>query len=333
MTNNTVVRLASRPVGLASRDNFDIREENVPKPGDGEILVRIAMISIDPAMRGWMNEGRSYVPPIGIGEVMRALAAGTVEKSRHPGFSVGDAVTGLFGVQEYALSDGQGVNKVDLSSATLADWLGGLGMPGMTAWFGLTEIGKPKAGETVLVSAASGAVGSLVGQIAKQLRCRTVGIAGGTNKCRYVTDELGFDSCIDYKQESLSTALTTHCPDGVDIYFESVGGKIFDTVLPHMNPFGRIPVCGMISAYNATEPPPGPQNLRYILVNRLTMRGFIVFDFADRYAEAVDKLSDWHARGLIRFRQDVREGGIAAFPETLNLLFSGENQGKLVLKV
>jgi NADPH-dependent curcumin reductase CurA len=290
------------------------------------------MISIDPAMRGWMNEGRSYVPPVGIGEIMRALAGGTVVSSKHPDYQVGDVVTGLFGVQEYAISDGGQVIRVDASKASLADWLSGLGMPGMTAYFGLLEVGRPKAGETVLVSAASGAVGSLVGQIAKIQGCRVVGIAGGTQKCSYVVDELGFDGCIDYKNEDFPKALKSQCPDGVDVYFENVGGEIFDTVLTRMNTFGRIAVCGMISVYNATEPPPGPQNLRAILVNRLTMRGFIVFDFVDRYPEAIRALGEWRAQGRIKFRQDVRGGGINAYPEVLNLLFTGENLGKLVLK-
>jgi hypothetical protein len=317
---------------MVARENFDIGKEPVPEPGEGEFLLKVRMISIDPAMRGWVNEGRSYVPPVGIGDVMRALAGGEVLKSNHPDFSVGDAVTGLFGVQEYAVSDGMGVTRVDTSKASLADWLGGLGMPGITAYFGLTEVGRPKVGETVLVSAASGAVGSVVGQIARLKGCRVVGIAGGPAKCRYVVDELGFDGCIDYKNEELSDALKLQCPDGIDVYFENVGGEIFDTVLTRMNTFGRIAVCGMISSYNATEAPPGPKNLRSILVNRLTMRGFIVFDFLDRYPEAIRALGEWHAKGQIKFRQDVREGGVGVYPDVLNLLFSGANSGKLVLK-
>jgi NADPH-dependent curcumin reductase CurA len=317
---------------MVTRDNFDIHEEPLGELEAGEFLVRVDMISIDPAMRGWMNEGRSYVPPVAIGEVMRALAGGAVVSSKHPDYSEGDTVTGLFGVQEYAVSNGSGATRVDTSKASLADWLSGLGMPGLTAYFGLLEVGRPKAGETVLVSAASGAVGGLVGQIAKIQGCRVVGIAGGPQKCSYVVDELGFDGCIDYKNENIAKALKSQCPDGVDVYFENVGGEIFDTVLTRMNTFGRIAVCGMISAYNATEPPPGPQNLRAILVNRLTMRGFIVFDFVDRYPEAVGALGEWHAQGRLKFRQDIREGGVGAYPEVLNLLFKGENQGKLVLE-
>ncbi len=333
MTTNTMLKLAARPKGLVTRDNFEISQGPVPEPNDGEFVVKVEMISIDPAMRGWMNEGKSYVPPVGIGEVMRALAGGTVIASKHPRFKEGDMVTGLLGVQEYAVSDGQSITAIDTSSASLADWLGGLGMPGITAYFGLLEIGQPKEGETVLVSAASGAVGSIVGQIAKIKGCRVVGIAGGAEKCAYVTDELGFDACIDYKNDDVFAGIKEHCPNGVDVYFENVGGTIFDAALSHMNTFGRIPVCGMISAYNATSAPDGPKNLRFVLVNRLTMRGFIVFDFFDRYPEAIKALSEWNEKGLIKFRQDVREGGVHAYPDVLNELFSGGNNGKLVLKV
>jgi hypothetical protein len=206
-------------------------------------------------------------------------------------------------------------------------------MPGVTAYFGLTEIGKPQAGETVVVSAASGAVGSIVGQIAKLKGCRVIGIAGGPVKCRYVVDELGFDGCIDYKNETLGDDLKALCADGIDVYFDNVGGEILDGVLTRMNTFGRIALCGLISVYNATEAPPGLRNLVSILINRLSLRGFVVFDFADRYPEAVSALGKWHAEGLIKFRQDVREGGVEAYPEVLNLLFTGANQGKLILKL
>ncbi|MGI9372208.1 MAG: NADP-dependent oxidoreductase [Hyphomicrobiales bacterium] len=333
MTTNTMLKLASRPKGMIVHDDFELASGPVPEPGDGEFVVKVEILSLDPAMRGWVNEGKSYVPPVGIGEVMRALAGGTVIASKHPKFSEGDTVYGLFGVQEYALSDGQSVTKIDLSAASLADWMGGLGMPGITAYFGLLDVGQPKEGDMVVVSAASGAVGSIVGQIAKLKGCKVVGIAGGPEKCAYVTDTLGFDACIDYKQDNIVEALAEHCPDGIDVYFENVGGEIFDAVLSRMNMFGRISVCGMISAYNATSAPEGPKNLRFILVNRLTMRGFIVFDFFDRYPEAISALSDWNKQGLIKFRQDVREGGVEAFVDTLNLLFTGGNNGKLVLKV
>lgn len=329
---NRVVRLARRPFGDVQSEDFLIEDGVIEEPKAGEFRVKIDFISLDPAMRGWMNAGRSYVPPVELGAVMRALAAGTVEMSKHPDFQVGDSVRGLFGVQQYAISDGMGVDKVDASQAPLERWIGGLGMPGTTAYFGLLDIGRPVEGETVLVSAASGAVGSVVGQIAKLKGCRVVGIAGGPAKRRFVTEELGFDACIDYKAGDLNGDLKRTCPDGVDVYFENVGGEIFDAVLSVMNPFGRIPVCGLISGYNATEAPPGPKNLRSVLVNRLTVRGFIVFDFADRYAEAARDLGQWHAEGKIKMREDVREGGVDAYPDVLQDLFTGGNLGKLVLR-
>jgi len=331
--NNRVVKLAQRPVGAVKRDDFLIEDEPIQDPGPGEFRVKLAYISLDPAMRGWMSDGRSYVPPVELGAVMRAIAVGHVEQSNHPGFAVGDAVTGLFGVQQYAISDGAGVAKVNPEQAPLERWVGGLGMPGTTAYFGLLDVGQPKTGETVLVSAASGAVGSIVGQIAKIKGCRAVGIAGGAEKCRYIVDELGFDAAVDYKAGNLSGDLKSACPDGVDIYFENVGGEITDTVLAHMNPFGRIPVCGLISIYNATELPPGPKNLRSILVNRLRMQGFIVFDFIKRYGEAIEALGTWHGEGKLKMREDVRDGGVDAYPDVLNDLYTGRNFGKLVLKV
>ncbi|MEE9589253.1 MAG: NADP-dependent oxidoreductase [Hyphomicrobiaceae bacterium] len=331
--NNRVVKLAQRPVGAVKRDDFLIEDEPIQDPGPGEFRVKLAYISLDPAMRGWMSDGRSYVPPVELGAVMRAIAVGHVEQSNNPGFAVGEAVTGLFGVQQYAISDGAGVAKINPEQAPLERWVGGLGMPGTTAYFGLLDVGQPKTGETVLVSAASGAVGSIVGQIAKIKGCRAVGIAGGAEKCRYIVDELGFDAAVDYKAGNLSGDLKSACPDGVDIYFENVGGEITDTVLAHMNPFGRIPVCGLISIYNATELPPGPKNLRSILVNRLRMQGFIVFDFIKRYGEAIEALGTWHGEGKLKMREDVRDGGVDAYPDVLNDLYTGRNFGKLVLKV
>jgi NADPH-dependent curcumin reductase len=331
--NNRMVRLARRPRGMATRADFTIEDGPVPEPGPGEFRVRIACISLDPAMRGWMNDGRSYVAPVKLGEVMRAGAAGIVEKSNHPAFAVGDAVQGLFGVQTYAISTGDRVSKVDPRQAPLERWIGGLGMPGWTAYFGLLDVGQPKAGETVVVSAASGAVGSVVGQIAKIKGCRAVGIAGGAEKCRYVTQELGFDACVDYKAGNLAGELKAACPNGIDVNFENVGGEILDTVLLQMNVFGRIALCGLISGYNATEVPPGPKNIRAVLTQRLKMQGLIVFDWADRVPEAIAQLGQWHKEGRLKIREDVREGGIDAFPEVLNLLYTGGNFGKLVLKV
>jgi hypothetical protein len=334
MSRNRACTLAKRPApGLVPRDVWAIVDQPVPTPGEGQFRVKIDSISLDPAMRGWINEGKSYVPPVAIGGVMRAFSAGIVDASNHPGFPVGTAVQGLLGVQEYAVSDGKGLVKLDLSAAPMERWVGGLGMPGWTAYFGLLEIGKPQPGETVVVSAASGAVGSLVGQIAKIKGCRAVGIAGGAEKCRYVVDTLGFDACVDYKAPNLAGQLKAACPNGIDVNFENVGGEIFDTILPQMNPFGRIPLCGLISAYTATSMPDGPKNLRYVLTQRLTLRGLIVFDWADRIPEAIRELGAWHKAGKLHIREDVRTGGIDAYPDVLNLLYTSGNFGKLVLKV
>lgn len=331
---NRQVKLARRPVpGPLTRDVFAIEDAPIPEPGQGEFRVKIEYVSLDPAMRGWVNEGRSYVEPVPVGAVMRGYAAGHIDASNHPDFEPGDAVQGLFGVQQYAISKGHRVVKADTSLAPLPRWLGGLGMPGWTAYFGLLEIGQPKAGETVVVSAASGAVGSVVAQIAKLKGCRAVGIAGGLEKCRYLTDALGLDAAVDYKAGNLAADLKAACPQGIDIHFENVGGEILDTVLPLMNTFGRIPLCGLISAYNATTPPPGPRNLRYVLTQRLKLQGLIVFDWTDRIHEAIRDLGAWHADGKLKLREDVREGGLDAFPDVLNLLYTGGNQGKLVLKV
>lgn len=331
---NRQVKLARRPApGPLTRDVFAIEDGPVPEPGPGEFRVKIEYISLDPAMRGWVNEGRSYIEPVPVGAVMRGYAVGHVEVSNHPDFKPGDAVQGLFGVQQYAISDGKRVVKVDTSLAPLQRWIGGLGMPGWTAYFGLLEVGQPKPGETVVVSAASGAVGSVVAQIAKLKGCRAVGIAGGPQKCQYLIDELGLDAAVDYKAGNLAADLKAACPQGVDVYFENVGGEILDAVLPLMNTFGRIPLCGLISAYNATTPPPGPRNLRCVLTQRLKMQGLIVFDWADRIHEAIRDLGKWHAEGKLKIREDVREGGLDAFPDVLNLLYTGGNQGKLVLKV
>jgi NADPH-dependent curcumin reductase CurA len=331
--SNRMVKLVRRPKGMVVREDFKIEDGPVPDPGAGEFRVRIAYISLDPAMRGWMNEGRSYVPPVGLGEVMRGYAVGVVEASNNPAFKPSEAVQGLFGVQRYAISKGERVVKVDPAQAPLERWVGGLGMPGWTAYFGLIEVGQPKAGETVAVSAASGAVGSIVGQIARIKGCRAVGIAGGPDKCRYVKDELGFDACVDYKAGNLAADLKAVAPNGIDVYFENVGGEILDTVLLQMNLRGRIPVCGLISAYNATELPEGPRNIRCVLTQRLRMQGLIVFDWASRIPEAMAQLAAWHKEGKLKIREDVRKGGLDAYPDVLNLLYTGGNQGKLVLAV
>src|SRR5262245_26403297 len=331
--SNRMVKLARRPVGMVKREDLRIEDGPVPEPGAGEFRVKVAYVSLDPAMRGWISEGRSYVPPVAIGETMRAYAVGTVETSNNPGFKPGDAVMGLFGVQRYAISNGRQVAKVDAAQAPLERWVGGLGMPGWTAYFGLLDVGQPKEGETVVVSAASGAVGSVVGQIAKIKGCRAVGIAGGPDKCRYVKEELGFDACVDYKAGDLAAALKAAAPNGIDVYFENVGGEILDTVLLQMNLRGRIPVCGLISAYNATELPAGPKNLRCVLTQRLRMQGLIVFDWASRISKVKVQCVAWHKEGKLKIGEDVRKGGLDAYPDVLNLLYTGGNQGKLVLAV
>ncbi|MEO7742208.1 MAG: NADP-dependent oxidoreductase [Usitatibacter sp.] len=330
---NHQVRLAARPSGLPKRSDWSFTEEAVGEPADGLMLVKVRYISLDPAMRGWMNEGKSYIRPVQIGEVMRAGAVGEVLASRNPAFKPGDFVVGSFGVQEYALTDGKGVNQVDDRFAPLPVYLGVLGMPGMTAYFGLLDIGKPKAGETVVVSGAAGAVGSVVGQIAKIQGCRAVGIAGGADKCAYLKEKLGFDEAIDYKSQDVKARLKATCPDGIHVYFDNVGGDILDAALACLALHARIVICGAISQYNATEAVKGPSNYLSLLVNRASMTGMVVFDYAARYGEAAKKMAEWMAQGKLVAKEDVVPGGIDAFPETLLKLFRGENFGKLVLEV
>jgi NADPH-dependent curcumin reductase CurA len=335
---NHQVRLAARPQGLPKASDWQFTEEAVSEPGDGGVLVKTLALSLDPAMRGWMNEGKSYIPPVGIGEVMRAGGIGVVVASKHPAFAAGDHVTGGPGVQEYfTVAADQvkrsGLAKIDLRMGTVTQWLNVLGMPGMTGYFGLMDIGQPKAGETVVVSGAAGAVGQTVGQVAKIKGCRVVGIAGGTAKCEWVVKELGFDACIDYKGGSVKDGLKEHCPNGVDIYFDNVGGEILDTVLTRINRKARIIICGAISQYNNTTPVQGPKNYLSLLVNRARMEGMVVFDYADRYGVAIAEMAGYLKDGRMKSKEDVVDGGVKVFPETLNKLFSGENFGKLVLKV
>jgi len=329
---NHQFRLAARPVGMPKGSDWNYTEEPVRQPGNGEFLVKVLQISLDPAMRGWVNATRSYIQPVGIGEVMRALAAGRVIESKNSNFAAGDHVYGVFGVQEYALSNGQGVNKIDTRVAPLPKYLSVLGMPGMTAYFGFLDTGAPQPGNTVVVSAASGAVGSVVGQIAKIKGCRAVGIAGGKQKCEYITRELGFDAAIDYKSEEVSSALRKHCPNGIDVYFDNVGGDILDAVLPQINLGARIVICGAISQYNNTTPIKGPSNYFYLLIKRATMKGMLVTDFMDRYTQAAREMAGWMAAGKLKSREDIVEG-LQNFPEVLLKLFTGENFGKLILKV
>ena len=331
---NHQVRLAARPNGLPGPEVWEHTSEAVAEPGEGRFVVQVTHVSLDPAMRGWMNEGRSYVPPVGLGEVMRALAAGRVVASKNAGFAVGDVVTGTFGVQEYTESDGTGVQKVHpTDEAGVPTHLALLGMTGMTAYFGLFDVGALQEGETVVVSGAAGAVGSVVGQLAKIKGCRVVGIAGGPEKCAWIVDELGFDAAIDYRAEDVRKALRTAAPDGIDVYFDNVGGEILDAALTRLRHGARIPICGAISTYNATEPPPGPANYMSLLVNRARMEGFLVFDYLDRFPAAAKEMAGWLAEGRLHSREDVVPGRVSDFGEVLLRLFRGENTGKLVLQI
>jgi NADPH-dependent curcumin reductase CurA len=329
---NHQFQLAARPVGLPKPSDWRYTEEPIPEPGEDEVLVKILYLSLDPAMRGWMNDGRSYIAPVGIGDVMRAFAAGRVIASKDPGLAVGDHVTGLLGVQEYAIANAKAVIKVDTTLAPLPVYLGTLGMPGLTAYFGLLDIGRPAEGETVVVSGAAGAVGGVVGQIAKLKGCRVVGIAGGGEKCRYVVEELGFDAAIDYKAEDVLAALAQHCPNGIDVYFDNVGGEILDAALAHLARNARVVICGAISQYNATDGMRGPSNYMSLLVNHASMTGFVFSDYLDRIAGGAKEVGGWLAAGKLTSREDIAEG-LDTFPDTLLRLFAGENIGKLVLKV
>jgi NADPH-dependent curcumin reductase CurA len=328
--------LAARPVGLPKDSDWQRAAPPLGALADGEVRVKILYISLDPAMRGWMNDARSYVRPVAIGEVMRAGGVGVVEESKSAQFKAGDHVMGVMGVQRYwtGLAEDKGamLARVDPKLAPLPTWLNVLGMPGMTAYFGLLEVGQPKAGETVVVSGAAGAVGMTVGQVAKHLGCRVVGIAGGADKCRFVVEELGFDACIDYKAGPVQAGLKQHCPQGVDVYFDNVGGDILDAVLTRINMKARIVICGAISQYNATEAVKGPANYLALLVNRARMEGMLVTDYAARYPEGVAALARWMKEGSFKSREHIVEG-FETFPSTLLMLFRGENLGKLVLQV
>ena len=336
---NHQIRLASRPVGMPNDSNWSHTTEAVTEPAEGGVLVKTLALSLDPAMRGWMNEGKSYIPPVGIGEVMRAGGVGKVIASKNPKFAVGDHVSAGLGVQEYMLiPEGDikrnGLVKIDLRAGTLTQWLNVLGMPGMTGYFGLMDVGMPQVGETVVVSGAAGAVGQTVGQMAKIKGCRVVGIAGGAAKCDWVVKELGFDACIDYKAGpgAVRDGLKAHCPKGVDVYFDNVGGEILDTVLARINRKARIIICGAISQYNNTTPVQGPKNYLSLLVNRARMEGIVVFDYADRYHLAVAEMAGYLKDGRMKSKEDVVTG-LNTFPDTLLKLFNGENFGKLVLQV
>ena len=327
---NRQVRLAARPSGLPRVTDWEFTSEAVPVPDAGQFVVEISHLSIDPAMRGWMNAGASYIPPVEIGAVMRAGGIGRVTASEHPGYAVGDYVYGTFGVQEHAVCDGRGVLKLDLSLAEPTAYLGVLGMTGLTAYFALLDTGKLKEGDTVVVSGAAGAVGSVAGQIAKIKNCRVIGIAGGPEKCRVVTEEFGFDACIDYRLPHLRRTLHELAPDGVDVYFDNVGGEILDDVLTCIARGARIVICGAVSQYNEGQVR-GPANYMMLLVARASMTGMLVFDYAARYPEAMAELAGWYRAGRIVSRETVVTGSVEDFPATLLMLFEGANTGKLIL--
>ena len=325
--------LARRPVGSIKESDFELREETISQLEADKILVRIIHLSLDPANRGWVREGKSYIPPVEIGEVMRGIAIGVVEQSKNQAFQDGDIVQGMLGWQEYAITEGKGLKKLSVDpSLPLTANLGLFGIVGPTAYFGLLEIGKPEQGETLVVSGAAGAVGSLVGQIGKIKGCRVVGIAGSEEKCRWLTEKIGLDAAINYKSEVVAERLQELCPNGIDVFFDNVGGKTLDAILGFINVKARIVICGMISQYNAVKPVPGPYNFRCILTQRARVEGFIVLDYANRYDEAYRELAKWLSEGKIQYRIDVVDGLMEA-PSAINRLFDGSNQGKLIVKV
>ncbi len=330
MEKNQKIVLASRPTAWVEEGNFRLEQADIPEPGPNQVLVRNRWLSLDPYMRWRMSDAKSYAKPVEIGEVMVGGGAGEVVKSNHPKFAVGDTVVGAMGWQTWAVADGGALQKVDASAAPLSAYLGVLGMPGVTAWVGLMDICAPKAGEIVVVTAASGAVGSVVGQLAKIHGARAVGIAGGAEKCRYVVDELGFDACIDYKAGNLRGDLKAATPKGIDCLFENVGGEIFDTLLTRMNPFSRIAVCGLISQYNSAPYP--MQNLGAVLINRIKMQGFIISDDLTRWPPALKELAGHVASGKIKYRESVADG-LAAAPAAFISLLKGGNFGKQLVKL
>ncbi len=325
-------RLKTRPVGLIKPEDFELHTESIPALVDGQLLIRTVHLSLDPAMRGWLIDRPSYVPPVQIGEVMRGLAVGVVESSKNPDFVAGDVVQGMFGWQEHIISKGTGVTKLPPSPLPLSANLGLFGLAGMTSYFGLLEVTHPKAGETLLVSGAAGSVGSLVGQIGKIKGLRVVGIAGSDEKCDWLVKELGFDAAVNYKSGDLYAQLKAACPQGVDVYFENVGGEILDTAMSVMNTFGRISVCGLISMYNATDKVPGPYNFAMVIAKRLRIQGFIATDYSSRVMEMVSDYAGWYAAGKLKYRVDI-EQGLEAAPAAINKLFTGENSGKLIVQL
>jgi len=331
MSVNRQILLKSRPEGAPGLDNFELVERPIPEPGEGELLMRTLYLSLDPYMRGRMSAAKSYAKPAEVGQPMVGGTVGEVVRSRHPQYAAGDTVLGFGGWQQYATSNGVGLRKLDPKAAPLSTALGVLGMPGMTAYVGLTEIGQPKPGETVAVAAASGAVGSVVGQIARIKGCRAIGIAGGSDKCRFVREELGFDACVDHRAPDFAQQLAAACPNGIDVYFENVGGAVQQTVWPLLNDFARVPVCGLIAQYNLTSPMGGP-DMFTVLRKRLLLRGFIVSDFADKRDEFLREASEWVRSGRLKYREDIVEG-LERAPAAFLGLLQGKNFGKLLVKV
>jgi len=332
MINKKMI-LANRPVGIPEKNTWEYEEELISEIKDGQILIRHQYISLDPAMRGWMNNSKSYIPPVEIGTVMRAGTVGEViQVNNNTNFKVGDFVSGWGGVQEYSISDGKNYSIIKDKNNPIHRYLGALGMPGMTAYFGIINVGKIKSGEIVLVSAAAGAVGSLVGQIAKIKGCKVIGVAGGKEKCKYVKEQLGFDEVIDYKNDNIYSSLKKYCPDGIDVYFDNVGGEILDAALAKLRMNARIVICGAISQYNNTSRTKGPTNYLSLLVNRATMSGMVVFDYKNDYPMAINQISEWFSEGKLKSNESIFEG-IDNFYEIFLKLFNGNKRGKLILKI
>ena len=333
---NRRIVLAARPHGEPNASHFRLEEARMPVAKAGEVLLANRYLSLDPYMRGRMSAAKSYAEPVAIGDTMVGATVAEVVESQHPDYRVGETVVGFGGWQDFAVSDGRGLRRLDPDAAPVTTALGILGMPGMTAYTGLLNIGQPKAGETVVVAAATGPVGSLVGQIAKRKGARAVGIAGGPEKCAFLRDTLGFDAAIDHRAETFPDALAAACPDGIDVYFENVGGAVFDAVLPLLNNFARIPVCGLVSGYNATELPPGPDRvpvlMRAILSKRLHLQGFIVWDFAAQEPAFLQEVGGWLRDGLVVHREDIVDG-LEHAPEAFAGLLQGRNFGKLIVRI
>lgn len=339
MSNPTIHRqivLASRPVGAPTPDNFRLEHAEIPTPAQGEILLRSVYLSLDPYMRGRMSDAKSYADPVALGETMVGGSVCQVMESNHPNFDKGEWVLAFTGWQDYGISDGEGLIKMGMNPSHPSYALGVMGMPGFTAYMGLLDIGQPKEGDTLVVAAATGAVGSMVGQIGKLKGCRVIGVAGGEEKCRYAKEQLGFDECIDHKAEDFAEQLAAACHNGIDVYFENVGGKVFDAVMPLLNTGARIPLCGLISQYNATSLPEGPDRMSMLmaqlLIKRIKMQGFIIFDdYAHRYGEFAQQMTQWLSEGKIHYREHLVEG-LENAPEAFIGLLEGKNFGKLVIK-